>query len=46
MSHGVFESEALSFQNRGKQLTSVEKEAKRAERQKRKYKKVDDKVKA
>lgn len=46
MSHGIFESEALSFQNRGKNLTSQEKEVKRIERQKRKNKKVSDKVKA
>ena len=46
MSHGIFESEALSFQNRDKRQNSQEKEAKRVERLKRKYKKVDDKVKA
>lgn len=46
MSHGIFESEALSFQNREKRQNSQEKEAKRQERLKRKYKKVDDKVRA
>ena len=46
MSQGIFESEALSFQNRDKKQNSQEKEAKRLERLKRKYKKVDDKVRA
>lgn len=42
----IFESEALSFQNQQKPNNSHEKEAKRIERQKRKYRKIDDKVKA
>lgn len=41
----IFESEALSFDNKRKQPTSKEKEVKRIERQKRKYRKLDDKVK-
>ena len=42
----LFESEYLSFTNKNKLPTSQEKELKRAERQKRKYRKINDKVKA
>jgi hypothetical protein len=44
MTQTIFESEALSFQNKGKLPTSQEKELKRQERQKRKYRKMDEKV--
>ena len=42
----LFESEYLSFQNRNKLPTSQEKETKRQERQKRKYRKINEKVRA
>ena len=42
----LFESEYLSFTNKNKLPTSQEKELKRAERQKRKYRNINEKVKA
>lgn len=44
MDHGLFESAALSYQNRDK-VTSEEKEAKRVERIKRKERKNNEKLK-
>ena len=45
MSRCIFESQALSFQNRDKIQTSKEKEQKRLERVKRKERKVNEKLK-
>ena len=45
MSRCMFESQALSFQNKDKVVTSREKEAKRLERVKRKERKVNEKIK-
>lgn len=42
----MFESEAISFENREKLQTSKEKEAKRLERLKRKQRKLRDKIQA
>jgi len=42
----VFESEAISFENREQLQTSIEKEAKRLERLKRKQRKLREKIKA
>ena len=46
MSRCMFESQALSFQNKDKVVSSREKEAKRLERLKRKERKVNEKIKA
>ena len=45
MSRCIFESQALSYQNKDKQQTSAEKEHKRLERMKRKERKINEKVK-
>ena len=45
MSRCMFESQALSFQNKDKVVTSREKEQKRIERLKRKERKVNEKIK-
>lgn len=45
MSRCIFESQALSFQNKDKVATSKEKESKRVERLKRKERKVNEKIK-
>lgn len=45
MSRCIFESQALSYQNKDKQQTSREKELKRIERAKRKERKISEKVK-
>lgn len=45
LDRGLFESAALSFQNKEKQITSREKEAKRVERIKRKERKINEKIK-
>lgn len=42
----MFESEAISFENREQLQTSIEKEAKRLERLKRKQRKLREKIKA
>ena len=45
MSRCVFESQALSFQNKDKVVSSKEKEIKRIERHKRKERKLNEKLK-
>ena len=45
MSKGLFESQALSFQNKDKQISSTEKEQKRLERLRRKERKLNEKIK-
>ena len=45
MSRCIFESQALSFQNKDKIVSSKEKEAKRIERLKRKERKMNEKLK-
>ena len=44
MSKGIFESQALSFQNKDKQISSTEKEQKRLERLRRKERKLNEKL--
>ena len=46
MSRCIFESQALSYQNKDKIVSSKEKEQKRLERVKRKERKVNEKLKA
>lgn len=46
MSKGIFESQALSYQNKDKQISSTEKEQKRLERLRRKERKLNEKLKA
>ena len=46
MSQCMFESQALSYQNKDKIVTSNEKEKKRIERLKRKERKVNEKLRA
>ena len=46
MSRCIFESQALSYQNKDKIATSNDKEKKRIERLKRKERKMNEKVKA
>ena len=46
MSRCIFESQALSFQNKDKIVSSKEKEQKRLERLKRKERKVNEKLRA
>lgn len=45
MDRGLFESQALSYQNKDKIITSQEKEAKRIDRLKRKERKINEKLK-
>ena len=46
MSKGIFESQALSYQNKDKQISSTEKEQKRLGRLRRKERKLNEKLKA
>lgn len=45
MSRCIFESQALSYQNKDKIISSTEKEQKRLERLKRKERKINEKLK-